>query len=88
MTARLRVHHGDRDDIIPLRASQQMVNALQKVKRPEDPAAIFTRYPDLMHDSWTAAYGNSDVFRWMLETKRTAKGDEKVVPDENKSIVA
>ena len=65
-----------------------MVNALEKVKSPEDPAVIFTRYPDLMHDSWTAAYGNSDVFRWMLETKRTAKGDEKVVPDGNKSIVA
>ena len=82
-----RVHHGDLDDIIPVRASQQMVNAIEKVQRPGDPEIKFTRYPDLMHDSWTATYGNIDVFRWMLETKREVKGDEKAVPEENTILV-
>lgn len=61
-----------------------MVRALEKAGAPE---VEFTRYPDLMHDSWTAAYANIDVYRWMLRHKRQVKGDEKVVPEENKVAV-
>lgn len=80
-----RVHHGDKDDIIPVRASQQMVRALEHAKAPN---IKFTRYPDLMHDSWTAAYGNIEVYKWMLQHKRHVKGDEKVVPEDNKVILS
>lgn len=48
----------------------------------------FTRYPDLMHDSRTAAYNNVKVFEWMLQHRRKQKGDEKVVPEENKVPIA
>jgi hypothetical protein len=57
-----------------------MVDALKKAGAPN---VQFTRYPDLMHDSWTAAYGNPEVYKWMLETKRHVKGDEHVVPEDN-----
>ncbi|ETN41080.1 uncharacterized protein HMPREF1541_03015 [Cyphellophora europaea CBS 101466] len=79
------IHHGDKDDIIPLQASQQMVDALEKAGAEE---IQFTRYPELMHDSWTAAYNNPDVYRWMLDRRRQVQGDEKVVPDANKTTVA
>ncbi|EHY55940.1 hypothetical protein HRR83_006679 [Exophiala dermatitidis] len=78
------IHHGDLDDIIPLRASQKMVTALQKAGAPD---VNFTRYPDLKHDSWTAAYNNPEVYRWMLGHRRQVKGDEEVVPVENKVVV-
>ncbi|EXJ81983.1 hypothetical protein A1O1_08051 [Capronia coronata CBS 617.96] len=77
--------HGDRDDIIPLRASQKMVTALERAGAPE---VRFTRYPDLMHDSWTAAYNNPEVYRWMLARQRQVKGDEQGVPAENKVVLS
>lgn len=79
------VHHGDQDDIIPVRASMRMVDALEKVGAEE---VEFTRYPDLMHDSWTAAYGNPEVYRWMLRCRRTVTGDEVAVPEEDKVVLA
>ncbi|RYP17045.1 hypothetical protein DL765_004744 [Monosporascus sp. GIB2] len=78
------VHHGALDDIIPFKASKQMVDALTKAGAPE---IQFTRYPDLMHDSWTAAYDNPEVYRWMLNTRRRVKGDEVSVPKQNRTVV-
>ncbi|KAK7893823.1 hypothetical protein LTR67_006524 [Exophiala xenobiotica] len=78
------VHHGDQDDIIPVQASLRMVEALEKANAKE---VEFTRYPDLMHDSWTAAYNNPPVYRWMLGRKRTVKGDEEGVPADNKVVL-
>lgn len=43
----------------------------------------FTRYPDLKHDSWTDAYNNPDIYRWMLAQRRMKCGDEVVVTEEN-----
>lgn len=81
----VRVHHGDRDDIIPLQASQKMVTALERAGAPE---VQFTRYPDLMHDSWSAAYNNPELYRWMLSHRRQVKGDEQAVPGDNKVILS
>lgn len=78
------MHHGDLDDIIPLRSSEQMVEALEACGAD----VKFTRYPNLMHDSWTAAYGNPEVYRWMLDCSRAVKGDEIAVPENNKTVVA
>lgn len=64
------VHHGELDDIIPISASKKMVDALQKAGAPE---VKFTRYPDLAHDSWTAAYGTLELWRWMLEKSKKAE---------------
>jgi predicted peptidase len=81
------VHHGDRDDIIPVQASIQMVNALKKAGA-SDEMVKFTRYEGMMHDSWTAAYNNVEVYRWMLGHRRHTTGQERVVPESNKGVVA
>lgn len=75
------MHHGDKDDVVPLKASRQMVDALNRAGAPE---VNFTKYPNVMHDSWTAAYGDIEIYQWMLNHKRSAKGDEKIVPEANK----
>lgn len=62
-----------------------MVRALEHAGAPE---VMFMRYPDLKHDSWTEAYNNPEVYRWMLEHKRTVKGDEESVPEENKVVLS
>lgn len=61
-----------------------MVEALQKAGAEE---IKFTRYEVLMHDSWTAAYNNIDVFLWMLHRTRKEKGDDRVVPESNMAPV-
>lgn len=67
------MHHGELDNIIPARASQQIVEALEKAGGSN---VSFTLYPDLMHDSWTTAYENIEVYRWMLKQQRPVKGEE------------
>lgn len=80
-----RVFHGDRDDIIPPKASQRMVAALEKADANE---VKFTLYSNLMHDSWTETYNDPELYRWMLSHKRHVKGDEEVVPAENKVVLS
>ncbi|MBN2582591.1 MAG: hypothetical protein JXL80_05940 [Planctomycetes bacterium] len=31
-----------------------------------------TVYPEAGHDSWTATYDNDELYKWLLEQKRTA----------------
>ncbi|KIW85948.1 hypothetical protein Z517_01341 [Fonsecaea pedrosoi CBS 271.37] len=78
------IFHGDRDDVIPVQASIQMANAL---KRADATQVTFTRYPDLMHDSWTRTYNNPDLYRWMLGQRRKVRGDEESVSAENKVVL-
>lgn len=61
------VHHGELDDIIPISASEKMVAALRKAGARE---VKFSRYPELAHDSWTRAYGDIELWRWMLERRK------------------
>ena len=61
----------------------QMVEKLKEVGAD----VIFTVYPDVMHHSWTAVYGDIEVYQWLLECKRKIKGDEKAVPEGNKVSV-
>ncbi|EPQ58255.1 alpha/beta-hydrolase [Gloeophyllum trabeum ATCC 11539] len=63
------IHHGESDPIIPIEESVEMHRALRDAGADE---VHFTRYPDTEHDSWTYAYNNPDLFRWMLEKTRPA----------------
>lgn len=65
----LHCYHGSKDTAVPQQKSDEMIEALKKAGgKPE-----YTIYPDAGHDSWTAAYGDPKLFRWMLEQKRVAK---------------
>jgi predicted peptidase len=61
--------HGAKDNVVPLRESEEMVAAL----KAGGGDAKLTVYPDAMHDSWTATYDNPEVWDWMLAKKRLKK---------------
>ncbi|MHB0956546.1 MAG: carboxylesterase family protein [Pirellulaceae bacterium] len=61
------VFHGAKDSVVPLAASEKMVEALKRANGN----VKFTVYPDAEHDSWTAAYEDPELYRWLLEQKRT-----------------
>ncbi|MGH7136708.1 MAG: prolyl oligopeptidase family serine peptidase [Pirellulales bacterium] len=63
------VFHGAKDDAVPLRRSEDMVNALNDVGAD----VKFTVYPDAGHDSWTETYDNPELYKWFLSHKRGAK---------------
>ena len=54
--------HGARDEVVPLRRSQEMVDAV----RCAGGRVRLTVYPNVEHDSWTATYDNQDVYDWLL----------------------
>jgi len=58
--------HGAKDPVVPLKRSEEMVEAL---KRTNDQVK-FTVYPEALHDSWTATYDNPEVYEWLLQQKR------------------
>jgi predicted peptidase len=60
------VFHGAKDDVVPLQASLEMVDAL---KRRGNEARL-TIYPETGHASWTETYNNPAVFEWFLSHKR------------------
>ncbi len=54
--------HGAKDPVVPLRESEQMVEAVNRAGG----TAKLTVYPEAMHDSWTETYDNPDVYAWLL----------------------
>jgi predicted peptidase len=63
------VFHGEKDDVVPLRTSTEMVEALKKAGGEPK----FTWYPEAGHDSWTAAYQDPKLIRWIFDQKLAAK---------------
>jgi len=59
--------HGGKDPVVPLEESQRMVNYLKKLGVRE---VKFTVYPDALHDSWTQAYANPELFAWFMQHSR------------------
>jgi predicted peptidase len=60
------VFHGAKDPIVPLKRSEEMIDALTKLKGD----VKFTIYPEAGHDSWTATYENPELYEWLLQQKR------------------
>ncbi len=61
------VFHGAKDNTVPLKRSEEMVEALKAAGgHPK-----FTVYPDAGHDSWTATYDNPEFYQWLLAQKRS-----------------
>jgi predicted peptidase len=54
--------HGAKDAVVPLRLSEEMVDAVQR--RGGD--AKLTVYPEANHDSWTLTYDNPELYTWFL----------------------
>ncbi|MBC8186453.1 prolyl oligopeptidase family serine peptidase [candidate division KSB1 bacterium] len=56
------VFHGAKDDVVPLKNSQDMVDALKETGGD----VKFTIYPEAQHDSWTETYNNPELYEWFL----------------------
>jgi len=55
--------HGGKDTVVPLKKSEDMVNA---IKRAGGDAKL-TVYPEAGHDSWTETYNNPELYEWFLK---------------------
>jgi len=76
------VFHGAKDSIVPLRESENMVEALKKEGNPN---VKFTVYPEADHDSWTETYNNQKLYDWFLQQsrgKKSARRTRAVRPSE------
>jgi len=60
------VFHGAKDDAVPLKNSEDLVDVLRK----HNGNVRFTVYPDAGHDSWTETYDNPELYKWLLKQKR------------------
>jgi predicted peptidase len=58
--------HGARDSVVPLSASEKMVDAVRQAGGQVE----FTVYPNVEHDSWTQTYDNEKVYEWLLSHRR------------------
>ena len=61
------VFHGADDPTVPLRRSEEMVDALAACGGD----VRFTVYPNTGHDSWTKTYDDPAFFDWLLEHRRS-----------------
>lgn len=61
------VFHGAKDMVVPLSASEQMVEKLKSCGAD----VKFTIYPEAGHDSWTETYNNDELYSWFLEHSLT-----------------
>lgn len=61
----LWIFHGAQDDIVPLRASQELAGALQAAGH----APRFDIDPALGHDCWTHHLSRGEVWDWLLDQR-------------------
>jgi dipeptidyl aminopeptidase/acylaminoacyl peptidase len=57
------VFHGAKDAVVPVKASEDMVNALKNYGSD----VRLKIYPEANHDSWTETYNNEGLYKWLLE---------------------
>ena len=62
----IRVYHGRRDDVVPLSQSEAMVNSI----RIQGGKVDFTIYDDLSHNCWDRAFEETDLIKWLANSKR------------------
>ena len=66
----LWVFHGAKDNVVSLSRSQTMVDA---IKEAGGTKVKLTVYPEAGHDSWTKTYNNPDIYKWLLQHRRSKK---------------
>lgn len=65
--------HGAKDFVVPLKRSEEIVEALKRNKSD----VKLTVYPEAGHDSWTATYDNPELYEWLLQQKRKPEVEKK-----------
>jgi dienelactone hydrolase len=76
--------HGDKDTIVPLSRTVNMVTAINTCEPAPSPLAQISIYAGVAHDSWTMAYDtdgsihNPTVYEWMLSFTNTINRGNKL----------
>ncbi|MEE3296649.1 MAG: dienelactone hydrolase family protein [Planctomycetota bacterium] len=58
--------HGDADGVVKAELSKLMIKAIEKAGGKK---AKLTLYPGVGHNSWSRAYANEEVYKWLLSHK-------------------
>jgi predicted peptidase len=61
--------HGAKDDAVPIAEDRAMVDAINQCGGE----ARMSVYEDIGHDVWNVAYGNPELFAWLLAHKRAPR---------------
>jgi predicted esterase len=81
--------HGDKDNVVPLSRTANMVNAINLFN--PNPKAKLSVYHGVRHDAWVKAYKpdhsehSPNVYEWMLAQRRgttSSDSDQNTVPNE------
>lgn len=76
--------HGDKDTVVPMSKTVNMVNAINACAPQPDPLAKLTIYPGVAHSAWTNAYKTDNtihdpnVYEWILSYTNTANKGNKI----------
>ncbi|MHC4497053.1 MAG: carboxylesterase family protein, partial [Planctomycetota bacterium] len=60
--------HGAKDRVVPLRESEDMVEAI----KASGGNAKLTIYPEAGHDSWSETYNNQKLYDWFLKHRKSS----------------
>lgn len=71
----LWVFHGDKDNVVPVAGSRNMVEALKKAGG----SPKYTEYPGVAHDSWTPALKDPGLVPWLYAQSK-AGGTRVISP--------
>lgn len=64
--------HGDKDGVVPMSRTVNMINAINACNPAPNPAPILTIYPNVAHNAWDFAYRTNNslhtpnVYEWMM----------------------
>lgn len=58
--------HGDADPVVPVEGTTAMIEAIRKAGGEPK----MTIYPDVGHNSWTAAYANPELMAWIFSQSK------------------
>lgn len=62
--------HGDKDGVVPVKASRDMVTALKK----EDSKVIYSELKGVNHGSWIPAWETEDLIPWLFKQRNPTPG--------------
>lgn len=63
------IFHGAKDSVVEPAYSKKMFDVLTKAGGN----VKLTMYPNAQHDSWTAAYNDPELWKWLFGQKRTSR---------------
>jgi predicted peptidase len=71
------VFHGDQDNVIPIKRSTEMVDAIRAAGGTQ---IRYTTLEHVGHNSWSAAYSTPEIYEWLLQQNKDKQTDAEKSP--------